>query len=87
MNSTNFQQKILDYFISIISSQSFPHCEYRLWDQMITMNKSAILLVNDWWSQNNHHFQLLQIIHEQKSPPRNPGLFGHEHLIVINSSL
>ncbi len=31
MNSTNFQQKILDYFISIISSRSFPHCEYRLW--------------------------------------------------------
>jgi hypothetical protein len=30
MNSTNFQQKILDYLISIISSQSFPHCEYRL---------------------------------------------------------
>jgi hypothetical protein len=31
-------------------------------------------LVNDWWSQNNQHFQLLQIIHEYgKSPPRNPG--------------
>ncbi len=30
MNSTNFQQKILDYLISIISSRSFPHCEYRL---------------------------------------------------------
>jgi hypothetical protein len=29
-NSTNFQQKILDYLISIISSRSFPHCEYRL---------------------------------------------------------
>jgi hypothetical protein len=54
---------------------------------MITMNKSAILLVNDWWSQNNQHFQLLQIIHEYgKSPPRNPGLFGREHLITINSS-
>jgi hypothetical protein len=31
MNSTNFQQKILDYFILTISSRSFPHCEYRLW--------------------------------------------------------
>jgi hypothetical protein len=30
MNSTNFQQKILVYLISIISSWSFPHCEYRL---------------------------------------------------------
>jgi hypothetical protein len=30
MNSTNFQQKILDYLISIISSRSFPHCEYCL---------------------------------------------------------
>ncbi len=31
MNSTNFRQKILDYLISIISSRSFPHCEYRFW--------------------------------------------------------
>jgi hypothetical protein len=30
MNSTNFQQKFLDYLISIISSRSFPQCEYRL---------------------------------------------------------
>jgi hypothetical protein len=30
MNSTNFRQKILDYFISTISSRSYPHCEYRL---------------------------------------------------------
>jgi hypothetical protein len=30
MNSTNFCQKILDYFISTISSWSFHHCEYRL---------------------------------------------------------
>jgi hypothetical protein len=55
---------------------------------MIMMDKSAILLVNDWWSQNNQHFQLLKIIHEYgKSPPRNPGLFGRVHLIAINSSL
>jgi hypothetical protein len=42
MNSTNFRQQILDYFISTISSRSFPLCEYRLrggihrgkvWDQ------------------------------------------------------
>ncbi len=30
MNSTNVQQKILDYLITIISSRSFPHCEYSL---------------------------------------------------------
>jgi hypothetical protein len=55
---------------------------------MITMNKTAILLVTDWRSQNNQHFQLLQTIHKYgKSPPRNPGLFGREHLIAINSSL
>jgi hypothetical protein len=55
---------------------------------MIMMEKSAILLDNDWWSQNNQHFQLLQIIHEYgKSPPRNSRLFGRVHLIAINSSL
>ncbi len=26
-STTNFWQKILDYFISTVSSQSFPHCE------------------------------------------------------------
>jgi hypothetical protein len=51
---------------------------------MITMNKSGILLVIDWWSQNT--LPLLQIIHKYgKSPPRNPGLFGREHFIAINS--
>ncbi len=36
----------------------------------------------------NQHFLLLRIVHEYvKSPPRNPGLFGREHLIVIKSSL
>ncbi len=58
------------------------------WDQMFTMNKSAILLVNDWWSQKNQHFLHLRIIPEyRKSPPRNPGLFGREHLVAKNSSL
>jgi hypothetical protein len=36
----------------------------------------------------NQHFLQLQIIREYgKSPPRNPGLFGHKQLIAINSSL
>jgi hypothetical protein len=46
------------------------------------------LIGYNWWSQNNQHFQLLENIHEYgKSPPRTPGLFGREHLILINSSL
>jgi hypothetical protein len=31
MKSTNFRQKILDYFISTISSRLLPHREYHLW--------------------------------------------------------
>jgi hypothetical protein len=42
MNSTNFQQKILDYLMSIISSRSFPHCEYRL-SGATTLNLSSEL--------------------------------------------
>jgi hypothetical protein len=37
MNSTNFQQKILDYLISTISSPSFPHCEYRLRERLFSV--------------------------------------------------
>jgi hypothetical protein len=31
-----------DIFVAIFTSP---------WEQMMTMNKSSILLVNDWWSQ------------------------------------
>jgi hypothetical protein len=42
MNSTNFQQKILDYLISIISPRSFPHCEYRLWPRVKNESQAAV---------------------------------------------
>jgi hypothetical protein len=42
--------------------QRRPFClDFHLrWDQIITLNKSAIFLVNDWRSQNNLHYQLLR---------------------------
>jgi hypothetical protein len=45
------------------------------------MNKSAILVVI------TQHFLQLKSIHEYgKSPPRNPGLFGRDQFLTLNTA-